>query len=325
MQLEAQCLTERKHLPLCGDSLVANKLTGVPFFIETSDSIWDFSNLCIDSAEIITMEYSPVVKDSAFIALHREGTNFTYHYVDNTFSLDGYQNASSCVHYTHPLPVLKFPFTYGDSIKTAFTGSGQYCHFLPLEIKGTYCSKVEGKGKLVLPNAKVDSVLCIHSLFAYQDLLQRRNHIIEDRYQWYSSDYRYPLVEVVNIRTIKENDTISVGNIYYLPIEDEQSVSRLKPQSDSVHRQIDELISNVSYHPNPVYGEFWINYRLVHAAQVYISVHYNGGVSVFQTQVRREEEGEHEQNINMSGLPIGTYVVYIHADNTIVSGNIIKL
>lgn len=96
-------------------------------------------------------------------------------------------------------------------------------------------------------------------------------------------------------------------------------------EQETAESSPDSLITNVSYLPNPVYTNLNIRYTLIRSAQVYISVHYNGGVMTFQTTPKQETEGEKIVYVNMSGMPTGAYAVYIHADDTIVSGNIIKL
>lgn len=89
--------------------------------------------------------------------------------------------------------------------------------------------------------------------------------------------------------------------------------------------QEDSLITNIQFTPNPVYNNVQIKYSLAKSAKVYISLHYDGGLTTYQTPYRQEDEGDHSISLNMSGMPTGSYVIYIHADDLVASGSLIKL
>lgn len=321
----AQRLTAPIHLPSHKDSLTVYKLP----YMNVSDSgkncVWDFSGISVDSAEMIAMNYYTYSKDTLFFGLHRENINFHYHYAHDTLWLDARQNTFSYINFIPSLPVLQFPYSYGDSIKADFIGIGQYCHFLPLSTEGKYVTKAVSEGRLLLPEIVIDSVLCVYSQILYHETEQKANTVKEEHFQWYATYSRYPLLETVYIQTVNGRDSISAGWTYYFPCEQDNISVKTEEQPDSVMRDSGILVTDVTYLPNPVYADLRINYSLVRPAHVYVSLHYNGGVTVYQTPVREEKDGEHTMPVNMAGLPIGTYVIYIHADNTIVSGNIIKL
>lgn len=324
-QLAAQVLTQRQHLPLTTDSLLGYKLP----YVAISDSSrylgWDFSYLSIDSAEVIEMNYFASSTDTMYIGLHRERANFYYHFAKDTLWQTGYETSHTHVRYTSPLPLLHFPFAYSDTMQGIFFGNGQYCHILPLSIAGSYTTCVDAIGKLVLPEMEIDSTIRIHQQIRYNEQKTMRYSIEENRYLWYSPYCRYPLLEAITVKTTKDSDSISYAALYYLPQEQEDVQERKDVEQDLQTELTDSLITEVSFMPNPVYSDLRVNYSLVRSAQVYISVHYNGGISTYQTPIRKEEEGGHSVTISMAGMPVGNYVVYIHADDMIVSGNIIKL
>lgn len=325
--LSAEILTAERHLPLSSDSLQAYKLP----YIEVTDSgrncIWDFSNLSTDSAEIIEVNYFAPSSDTTRIGLHREHANYYYRTTRDTLWLTGYETSRTHVQYPAPLPCLKFPFAYGDSLQGAFFGKGQYCHIVPVNIEGTCSVRADAAGQLVLPETDTVSVLRFHSLIQYREKTNRQTHVQEERFMWYSPYCRYPLLETVHVQTMNGTDTVSFASSYYFPQEKEDIPAREIEQQvmDSLIVDVDSLITDVAYMPNPVYSDLRIKYTLSRSAQVYISLHYNGGVTTYQTPVHQEEDGSHTVSLTMAGMPVGTYVVYIHADDTIVSGNIVKL
>lgn len=323
--LFAQHLTEQQHIPLTTDSLVGYKLPYVTVTDSGKNCVWNFSGLSTDSAEIIEVNYYAAATDTMHIGLHREHANFCYHFTQDTLWQTGYETSHSRVQYL--IPMLYFPFGYGDSIKGEFIGNGQYCHLLPIHTNGSYTACADATGKLQLPDMTVDSVLRWHTIMRYHETTRRSTTIQEERYLWYSMYCRYPLLETVLINTMRGNDTISFSSTYYYPQEqeDDPSLDFLKQEDDLEQTTMDSIVTNVGYLPNPVYSDVQIRYTLSRSAQVYISLHYNGGVTTYQTPVHREEEGSHVVSVNMSGMPIGSYVVYIHADEEVVSGSLIKL
>ena len=324
--LSAQILTAERHLPCKTDTLLAYKLPYIAVSDIGRNCIWDFSNLPTDSAEIIDVSYfSPSTKDTARIGLHREHTNYYFRYAQDTLWGTGYENSRTRVRYSCPMPMMSFPFAYGDSLLGTFSGIGQYCHMLPLSVNGVDSVFADATGRLILPDLTIDTALRVHMRILYQETKCRPSYIEEDYYRWYSPYSRYPLFETVYTQTIKGQDTAVFASSYYFPQEEEDHNSTEERQDSLVEQHTDSLITDVKYLPNPVYSDLCIAYTLIRSARVYISLHYNGGVTTYQTPIHQEDEGSYTVSVNMAGLPIGTYVVYIHADDILVSGNIIKL
>ena len=321
--VRAQKISQR-HIPLLTDSLDVYKLPAISIGNGGGNCIWDFSELDVSTAPQISEDYFSPTANLGSIGLHRENANHYFVIEQDTLRLMGYETSDKHIRYLSSIPMMAYPFAYGDSLVYSFTGEGQYCHILSFPLKGKCVVRAEGKGQLILPDMTIDSVLRLHTFISYTDTLQPFSIMQEERYQWYSLYCRYPILENIVSRAIKGNDTISVSYAYYYPQEQENM---------PVHRQIkeedipgaDSLITQVAYLPNPVQTDLQIHYTLIRPAQVYISLHYNGGATVYQTPIQLEEEGMHSATIHMAGLPLGTYVVYIHADDTIVSGNVIKL
>ena len=324
--VSAQILTAERHVPLPSDSIWAYKLPYIAVTDTGRHCVWDFSDLSTDSAEIIDICYfAPSATDSSRIGLHREHANYYFRCLRDTMWQTGYETAHTRVQYSSPLIKCRFPFAYGDSVSGTFNGTGQYCHMIPLSVEGSSFTHVDAVGRLILPDIAIDSVLRVYTRIQFREKTQTNTLVQEERRQWYAPYCRYPLFETVRVQTVKNTDTVSFASSYYIPQELPDRSSLESIELDTVTDGMDSLITDVAYLPNPVYNNLQIHYSLFRPAQVYISLHYNGGISTYQTPLRHEEEGAHSVSVNMTGLPIGTYVVYIHADDTIVSGSIIKL
>ena len=321
--VNAQKISQR-HIPLLTDSLDVYKIPAISIDNGGENCTWNFSELDVSAALQISEDYFSLAANLGSVGLHRENVNYYYTIVQDTLRLTGYETSDKHIRYSSPIPMMAYPFAYGDSLVYSFTGEGQYCHILSFPVKGKCVVRAEGKGLLTLPDMTIDSVLRVRTLISYTDTLQPLQTIEEERYQWYSLYCRYPILENIVTRAIKDNDTISVASAYYYPQEQENM---------PIHRQIkeedtpgaDSFITQVTYLPNPVQTDLQIQYTLTRPALVYISLHYNGGTTIYQSPRQYKEEGTQSTTIHMAGLPLGTYVVYIHADDAIVSGNVIKL
>lgn len=325
--VNAQVLTAEQHMPNRTDSLFLYKLPAFDFSGNNGNEIWDFSSLVVDNAPQVSADFFPSSETESF-GLHQEKVNFYYCLVSDTLYLKGYESSHKRVRFSAPVPLLAFPFACGDSLVRHYRGEGQYCHQIPFSIEGTSVATIDTTGQLLLPdNITIDSALRVHFFTEHTESLQQ-TIMRTDRYQWYSPYSRYPLLESVTESSIKGQDTTLIACAYYYPPEqaDLEHIHQMRQiQEDTIIELLDSLITDVQYMPNPVYTALEVTYHLARAAHVYISLHYNGGAMTYQTPIRWEEDGAHSTSINMSGMQVGTYVVYIHADDQVISGNIIKL
>ena len=229
------------------------------------------------------------------------------------------------MHYSQPAPLLRFPFVYGDTLGGTISGNGRYCHTIPFTLEGISYVQVDASGRLILPDMTIENALRVHSKIRYTSRMNRRlTYVEEERYQWYSAYCRYPLLESIKSCTMTNRDTIYFASSYYLPQNQDTVLVREKDPDNITDAESESMITDVRYYPNPVSTELQIYYRLSQSAHVYVSMHYNGGITTYQSPVHQECVGEHMLPVNMGGMPIGNYVVYIHANDTVVSGNIIK-
>lgn len=323
--LSAQVLTAEHHKPLCTDSLWAYRLPYIYVTDTGRNCIWDFSNISTDTADIVDIHYyNSSDTDTCYIGLHREHAHYYYQLAQDTLWQIGYETSRTHVLYSFPLPVMRYPFVYGDSLSGFFDGNGQYCHILPFSIEGAFSTTATAIGQLKLPDIQIDTVLHVRSIINYHEKKHAQNNISEERHLWYSPYCRYPVFETILVHTVTKTDTISVASAYYIP-QEQKDMPKREDLDEKPENAMDSLITNVRYVPNPVYADLQIQYSLVRPAQVFISVHHNGGTTIFHTPICHEEEGEHTVLVNMAGMQVGSYTIYIYADDSVVSGNIIKL
>ena len=325
--VSAQILTKDNHMPCVTDSLYAYKITYVAPLDTGLNCLWDFSNLSIDDTKNVRVDYFPLSEtdDSTRVGLHHEHTNYYYHVIGDTLWLTGYETSRASMTYVLQMPQLCFPFAYGDTLCGNFLGSGQFYRRNSLNTEGVIYVKADATGRLITPYDTIDNVLRINSKMKYHEDRHPHNYVQEEKYTWFSSYCRYPLIESVLVQIIKNSDTLSFASTYFYPQEQNEELRKRDIKKDLNIPQEDSLITNIQFTPNPVYDNVQIKYSLAKSAKVYISLHYDGGLTTYQTPYRQEDEGDHSISLNMSGMPTGSYVIYIHADDLVASGSLIKL
>lgn len=87
---------------------------------------------------------------------------------------------------------------------------------------------------------------------------------------------------------------------------------------------INNIFTEVSYLPNPVKDNLYVNYKLTRRATVWFSLHNSTGTTLYRTAPELKSAGSTQKIIPMGQLIDGTYVLYIHVDNMILSRVIIK-
>ena len=145
--------------------------------------------------------------------------DFLLHYIatDKELSLRGFQNRDMYTVQDRLLPELKYPFAFGDSIADNFSRRTTYYDTFTVEENGNCYTVCDGRGILTDGTEALKDVLRIHhhntiiSEYDNEDN-DAMEHIVsevtEDKYLWYCSGCRYPVMDT-RIITCKENGKIT--------------------------------------------------------------------------------------------------------------------
>ena len=323
-------LTKEQHLPLVGDSIVFSEIPHRNLVIPMgSDCVWDYSSLITDSS-CLESNYCASSNDSSHFVHHFSHTHHQYELNTDTLLYVGFENTGISVKFVRKRGALVYPFAYGDSLYSEFSGVGNYFHKKTYPIEGKSLVRAAGWGKLILPECAFDSILLIHSKHTYKNHLDDSANVVEEFFQWYHLNYRYPLFEVARkYNSLHSNCPTLMYACYHIPL-DESLVRNaddevIKEDNKSVlFPEIDSILTDIHFYPNPVYDDLTISYRQKQNATIFFSLHHNSGLCVYQSPIRLQQVGEYTEYIPMSCLAIGAYVVYIHVDDKIVSDNVLK-
>lgn len=327
LSLSAQSpqLTTATHVPIASDSLVIYQIPYRSVTDSGNNCVWDFS-MVADTLERNIEYYCFHHQDSTIYGVHHMGTRNYYQYLHDTILMLGYENATAQMCYTTPELCLIKPLQFGQRFTSDFAGTGEYGHTIPTRMHGFSEVTIDARGILLLPSVQIDSVLRIHTKKTLHERRFDSVHIVIDSYHWVSPLYPYPLVEMTHIQSRTGTDTITTRYAFYLPLDSSrlQVPANRKPMIEESETNANLYISSAAFAPNPVKDMLQVSYHLTRTANVWLSLHNSSGFQMMRTPCKQLEVGKYLHDIDMAGYPVGAYVLYIHADDTVIAETIIK-
>lgn len=216
LTISGQQINQSSNQYRSGDILEKKQVLVEGFDQNSKNGVWSFE----EDTEVSNKTYYTGFTTEADTMMMQERGNRTYYRYRNGFlNIIGSENALELISYDMPETWLKFPMQVSDSICGYFNGTGKYCDRLFMRRFGTYLTKADAKGKIVLPSSDtLHNVLRLHTeryvstITAPIDTMKREipaftvDSIIhrmatdtmmvkEDIYRWYADGYRYPVLE----------------------------------------------------------------------------------------------------------------------------------
>lgn len=181
--------------------------------------VWTMGKIENNSKEFI----QGIVCSGDTIAVFEKGIIHHYLLHGDTLCYKGNQQRRSYLLYNEERLFVRYPFAYGDSISCDYSGSGIDENH-EISVTGWGSSVVDGTGILTDGEFTLQPVTRIH---LFDDYLERYDNQTEihmrcNRFLWYCSGYRYPVMESI-YRSTLENGGIEVpldsATYLYLPVQ----------------------------------------------------------------------------------------------------------
>ena len=146
--------------------------------------------------------------------------DFLIHYIatDKELSMRGFQMRGMLSIQNRLSPELRYPFAYGDSISGTYSRRTTYYDTFTTEEEGSCYTVCDGWGVLTDGNEILKDVLRIHHhntiLSEYDDedgdsVEHIVSEVSEDKYLWYYSGCRYPVMDTRIIKCKANGETVS--------------------------------------------------------------------------------------------------------------------
>lgn len=284
------------------------------------NQIWDFSNFTCGhekSSQIISEEDVPERLQNYTNVTINDGDNYFYFDV-NEYGIDyyGLVTPNAIINYNEPIEKMNYPFTYGDKTEGEFTGTGLYYGRVKTDIYGIYSIEADGFGTIVLPgDVTLSNVLRVKTVNTTVEISCKTTETENVKYLWFSKDYRYPIMVVIET-TRKEGDKVTVTNTGYY------NEKAFQTEVEETNKQLSDFSVNVF--PNPATNFVNINYNLAQKTNVNIDVYNITGAKVATIVENQEQKGTQNQVFTPS-LALGTYFIKMNLGNETIFKKIVLI
>ncbi|MBB3187858.1 hypothetical protein [Microbacter margulisiae] len=330
-QTPVTVLYKHRNLPQAGDSLIKQQEAWIDPGAAGQNITWDFrtAKAVNDSYNV---RYRALSTDTTRIGAIEHRTLYRYQVTGDSLWQTGYENATTEMTYTRPELAMRYPFRYGDTISFHFTGTGEYCHRIPLHVEGTTTVTADGTGTLYTPlGLQFKNALRIKSLRNYTQTGVDSVQMQLVTYSWYVWGNRYPIFETIETTSQKSGAAQTehhVASFFFPPEEQAQSERDTtdweQPNPAATPNPIDAVFTRCRLLPNPVETELRIEYTLTRDATISFSIHDQMGIAQIVTRPKQETAGQYTEVVQMGGLHMGIYPLYVTVDNMVKQLQVMK-
>lgn len=319
------------------DILEKRQISARSFSLQGENGTWSLKGAEL-SKKLFKVEHT--IEREMLMGVER-GSRTYYRQTDNDIKIIGTENVQTLIDYDMPEKWLQFPIQQGDSIGGFFNGTGIYCDRLFMRRFGTYLTKADATGSIVLPTGDtLRHVIRLHThrnvgiIAAPIDTMKQKipaftvDSIVrnlatdtlqthEDVYRWYAQGYRYPVLEAMVTSLGKEK--LSEEVFFCSPESQEQ----MAPDEENKKIRTREEISGKSesagtrnsFSYKTVHNDYGmsIHYHLVNPMKVEALLIGHQGY-VYQ-HIRQEGTARPGRiDIDTRHLHQGQYLIYINVN-----------
>ena len=326
--LAENSITRDLNFYRAGDQITKQQVEFVDPGDPGQNVVWNFSRLKTVNEKYNLWYLRKTRKDPAHMVCLEHRTSYRYELKGDTLWMMGYDNSTTKMCFIEFEMQLRYPFQYGDSLYSAFSGTGKYCQKVDLVAKGETFVKADASGTLITPtNDTLYNVLRVKRLRHYTEIGVGSTHLQLESYSWYARGYRYPVFETVKSNVLQGDSTMeNFSTAFYYPIKDLQALAE-DPENEALRNEdpeTEDIILNCKTYPNPIDNNLTIRYELSREARVAYKVCNLSGLPVASLSARTLPAGNQQQSISMSGCTPGDYVLHITVNNKVYLVTLIK-
>ena len=323
--VEAQItLTYKSHAPTEFTSVTKQRGQFMGFGEKGENITWDFSELNCSKAYTGDIVASGLTEKAALFPTANvsvlEGSKVFYHELTNEqFSYNGLVGSQSVIYFDEPIIKMKYPFAYGDSFESKFSGHGIYNSSINSNFKGEYSFEADAFGTLILPgNLIITNVLRVkQTRHTVEVTACSHTETTNEKYLWYSQHDRSPILAVTQT---------TVNSTGKKPKSTRATYYNDNPKSVTAIANIKKTITKLSTYPNPFTQNITLEFTLAEMAnKISIAVYDIRGQEITRIN-HKPTVGLNHVIINSreNGIVSGIYYVQIATPNDAILTKIIK-
>lgn len=297
---------------------------------------WDYSNLDKDKTRPMRYWQSDTL---GTLACKTSGLLRYFRASGDSLLNFGYETNRLKVALDQPGLALRYPFSYGDSISSSYQGRGDLYDHTHARVFGTLSVTADAEGTLITPDGDtLRHVLRLHTHrvqgthpnryeqpFSPDSIpwfLSADNDAADiDTYQWYSQEYRYPIMELT---TVNGSNGMQTSIAYYSPpssMEKQEvpetmqlSIKQQDPQgtSNPKTREDNDMLADLIEDrkiSRQAEGTLDISYTINKATELAVGLYTSDGKAVWTVPAKSMPSGTYSQEVTVSGLQPGVYLV----------------
>ena len=314
---------------------------GIEFFNAGAggdDLLWEYPIDKLDDSKCTLLIQNDTVKATrrACVSVSDDQETRRYSLFGDTLMLCNTESPLQQTWYVKPLLRMHYPLEYGDTISRPFKGYGKYCgdHYFKEQGLSTVIS--DATGSLVVgENDTIHNVLRVYTLKSYSLCMDLNaaaldtaslRQVIEERYEWYASGCRYPVLETITSTSYHNLNALGTTRKAWCCLPSEQlmlndSVNREVQRQDSIALAEKELAEKdiIHYTVSVSNGRVTLGYSLDADAHIVTML-----ADVFGMVYRRSDWTQvqgvgYSRDTDCTGLRRGTYIFYINVNGRIYS------
>lgn len=321
------------------DVLEKRQVTFNSFGMNGTKGVWS-----LEEAEVSEDTYDDEYTTETDTLMAVERADRTYYSQDrDAVNIIGTENYMEQISYDMPETWLRFPMQRGDSICGYFNGTGKYCDRLFIRRFGTYLTKADAAGKLVLPEgdtlrnvirlhteryvgmvaAPIDTMKYKIPAFTVDSIVRRLAtdsvRMREDVYRWYAEGYRYPILEA---KTVIYGEEKLSEEMYYCPPEMQEQLAYDEENKQARTRlgteeATPDVNGDTDHHDNFRYsisrdeGSGTITVSYSSESDVKVDALLANSLGYVYRRASRSDGSA--ITLSYSGLPRGQYIIHITA------------
>jgi hypothetical protein len=358
---QAQGLTAERNAYRAGDRIVKQQVEYKDPGRSGENVVWDFGQMepvneeyrlaysaarqRRDSSYILGKDTFRV--DDGLIVGREHSTSYFYQLKDSVLYCLGYQNHLDLMHHAAPLPLVKFPFLYGDSIFRQTQSEDLFSERVPMFTHGDISLAANAHGMIVLPDGdtlrQVLRTRAVQNIFAdsvpEMDSLQVNTTIETQR--WYARGYRYPVFETIKTTHTGDTAVAVFETAFFFPPPQEysdepdtaniaelarMSVETLQATSSQTGNEPANPWAGMYYNvsPNPAHSDVLFEIYLPRAVNnLQVKLSNQSGLVLLDSRKGSFPEGISNFTINISSFPTGNYVIDFWLDGYLIHGSVI--
>lgn len=241
----------------------------------------------------------------------------------------GLKSKNTTIKFEEPIVDLFFPMSYGDSKLGAMVGTYETANITSY-IDGTYSTKADAYGTLILPNGNVYyNALRVKVEKNYLQEFNNSKYTIHTvRYQYFVDGARYPVIiavesEVASDCNCKCENSVSKEMFMEIPaVYGNDAIKNVTVRGSKESN--DDADFNYLVTPNPFTEYINVALTIEKDAEISIDILDMNGKVMKQLMSERISAGQQTYNFNVSSLNPGKYALRIVVDGKSYTNKLLK-